>query len=477
VPWRRLFERPARLLALLLGLVLVWSVASLAGLSWRNHRRMQRIRAHVEHTARIQKVGLELQWSLLAELAGTGGVDRSLRAQLRRELAGILLLDANLDPLTAPLLTRLDHLLENDPLSRSNLMEGFGLVRDVVTGEMRGESGLLAQISADTRRELWLVIAIGIALSALAGLGTWNLRRRIVEPLRDLQALLAQLGSGDFEAVSAHGVHPLLEPLFENYNRLVTRLQELEAQHRSRADSLESEVRAATQTLLEQQRLLARAERLAAVGETAAGLAHELRNPLAGVLMSLANLRRDLGDPDLVERLDLVVAEIQRLTRLLNDSLSTARHAPEPARSVHLRTLVGDLLALLRYQVPSRVRLECRVPDDLDCSVPRDRIRQALLNLILNSVQALGDQTGEVTVSARRRAEELTICVEDDGPGFSSDLLRNGIQAFSTRRETGTGLGLAMVRRVALDLGGRLLLENRDTRGARACLVLPCRRA
>ena len=477
MPWRRVFERPARLLAFFLGLVLLWSVVSLAGLSWRNYRRMERIRTHVEHTARIQKVSLELQWSLLAELAGMEVVDRSLRAQLRRDLTDILLLNENLDPLTGPLLARLDLLLRNDPLSRSELIEGFGLLHDAVIGEMQGESGLLAQISADTRRELGLVVAMCIALSALAGLGFWNLRQRIVKPLRDLQALLAQLGSGSFEAVSALGVHPLLEPLFENYNRLVTRLQELEAQHRSRADSLESEVRAATQALLEQHRLLARAERLAAVGETAAALAHELRNPLAGALMSLGNLRRDLADPDLIERLDLVVAEMQRLTRLLNESLSTARHAPEPARPVHLRTMVDDLLALVRYQVPPHASLECRVPDDLDCSVPRDRIRQALLNLILNSVQALGEQPGEVVVSARREGEDVLICVEDDGPGFSADLLRNGVQAFVTRREAGTGLGLAMVRRVALDLGGRLLLANRDSRGARACLALPCRRA
>jgi signal transduction histidine kinase len=286
--------------------------------------------------------------------------------------------------------------------------------------------------------------------------------------------MFLKLGAGDFSPVPLAGAHPVLVPLFENYNHLVTRLQELEREHRSRAALLEGKVRTATETLLEQQRSLARAERLAAVGETAAGLAHELRNPLAGVQMSLVNLRRDLDDAQLAGRLELAIAELQRLVRLLNHQLSSARHVPEPSRPLHLRSLVEDLLALLRYQVPPHVHLDARVEDDVDCRLPCDRLRQALLNLVLNSVQALADEPGRVSLDARRMGDHVVLTVTDDGPGFPPELVKAGAQAFVTRRAGGTGLGLAMVRRLALDLGGELALENLDPRGARVRLTLPC---
>jgi signal transduction histidine kinase len=271
-----------------------------------------------------------------------------------------------------------------------------------------------------------------------------------------------------------HDTPSVLEPLFSNYNRLVARLDELELEHRNHARDLESEVRVATQTLLEQQRTLARAEKLAAIGETAAVLAHELRNPLAGILMTLGNLRRDLQDPDLCARLDLAVGELERLTRMLNDALAAAHHSPEPARRVNLNQLVSDLLALLRHQVSDDSRLVCEIPPEIECELPPDRVRQALLNLILNSVRALGDGPGRIAIDAVRRDGTLEIVVTDDGPGFPADMLRTGIRPFTSGLPGGTGLGLAMVRRVAVDLGGDVRLANREPHGGCVRLTVEC---
>jgi signal transduction histidine kinase len=150
---------------------------------------------------------------------------------------------------------------------------------------------------------------------------------------------------------------------------------------------------------------------------------------------------------------------------------------PEPSRPTGLVPLVSDLLSLLRYQVPDDVRLEADVEADLECVLPRDRVRQALLNLVLNSAQALGGDAGVVRVSARREGDRLQLWVTDDGPGFPAELLEARGQAFVSRRAGGTGLGLAMVRRLAHDLGGEFVLENLEPRGARVRLVLPYRDA
>jgi signal transduction histidine kinase len=265
--------------------------------------------------------------------------------------------------------------------------------------------------------------------------------------------------------------------LFENYNRLVTRLEVLEAEHRSRAESLESEVRLAVKALLGQQRALARAERLAAMGEMAAGLAHELRNPLAGMRMGLSNLQSDLSDPELRERVALVLSELDRLTRLLNSQLSEAQHAPEPSRPCEVKAMVDELVRLLRFQIPESIQLDVSIESGLRCVLPGDRLRQAVINLALNSVQALGEKGGAVTIRAYGEAERLVMEVSDDGPGLPPRLLTSTAQPFVTHREGGTGLGLAMVRRLAIDLGGELTLENLEPRGALARLVLPLHHA
>lgn len=269
----------------------------------------------------------------------------------------------------------------------------------------------------------------------------------------------------------------MLLPLFDNYNHLVERLTELERGHRARHQSLENEVRAATQTLLEQQRNLANAERLAAVGEVAAGLAHELRNPLAGIQMALTNLRGEVADPEQAERLDLVIAEQNRLTRLLNDMLAQARQAPEPARNLVLLNVVDELLSLARYQVPANIRLEHDIPNTMKCRLPEGNLRQALLNLVLNSAHVINGRAGNITISAERLEQRLLVRVDDDGPGFPAEILDSGIRPFATRREHGTGLGLAMVRRFVSDQGGTIMLANKQPHGACVTLSMPFKEA
>ena len=191
--------------------------------------------------------------------------------------------------------------------------------------------------------------------------------------------------------------------------------------------------------------------------------------------MALGNLKKETGGTPASERLDPVIAEVERVARLLNDYLSLAKHTPEPPRLTNVRDLVGDLLTLLQYQTAPTVQFESDIPDDLECNFPRDRVRQALLNLIINAAQAMESRKGAIVVSAKRDDSELVLNVCDDGPGFPPPLLAGQPPAtFTTSREAGTGLGLAMVRRTVRDLGGSLQLTNRTPHGGAVCLRLPC---
>lgn len=355
---------------------------------------------------------------------------------------------------------------------RTDFVQSFIGFQEVIEIEHTSQAQLIAGLEQQAESQLQLELAAPLALLAVGVVLIPITRRKIIRPLNAFGRQLSHLAEGHFTPAPLDEVDPLVLPLHRNFNELVRRLRQLEAMHQMRTASLEAEVREATRALLEQQRTLARAERLAATGELAASVAHELRNPLAGIQMTLSNLRVDLQDPELVERVDLVIKELERLTRLLNELLDKARHAPEAPRTVQLASLVEDMLTLTRCQLAPNVRLESHIPADLTCRLPQDRLRQALLNLLLNAANALTDG-GTVTVTAAREDSRVRITVTDDGPGFPEELLQSGIRPFFSTREGGTGLGLPMVRRFARDIGGEITLSNRQPHGACVTLLLP----
>jgi signal transduction histidine kinase len=362
-------------------------------------------------------------------------------------------------------------------VSRETLINALEVAGAVYHRETRAQEQLLGSVRDDARREFSLGVSLILGLAFLTAAAAWLLPKRLLDPLAHLRSQFAVLGTGRFAEVSLDGVDAALVPLFQNYNALVRRRESLEEERRTRARTLEEEVRSGARVLLEQQRVLADAERLAVVGETAAGLAHELRNPLAGILAALENLKREVETPEIARRVGLLQQESERVVRRLNKYLSAGRHAPEAPVPTNLGGLVGDLLTLLRYQAPPGVVLEVEMEPSIRCVLPEGRVRQALLNLVGNSLQALEDSRGTVTVLGEVEGGSMTLEVRDDGPGFPEEILDLAGQPFQTGRASGTGLGLAMVRRLASDLGGSMTITNLVPRGASVVLTLPCKRA
>ncbi|MDD5277080.1 MAG: HAMP domain-containing sensor histidine kinase, partial [Methylovulum sp.] len=317
-----------------------------------------------------------------------------------------------------------------------------------------------------------LYIALVFFILILAGAMLF-LHFRILHPLNALRKLLERLTEGNYTPINTDHLDPLLLPVFNSYNEMVTHLAELEEAKSRYAQSLQREVRLATQALLEQQYSLARAERLAAIGEVAAELAHEIRNPLAGIQMAFNNLRREIDEKYQCERMDMISSELKRLGVLLSDMLNQSKHSPELATDFNVATLIRDLLRLTRYQIAESIQLESDIPDLLLVHLPESGLRQVLLNLILNAADILESRAGLVHIKAYAGREGLCITVTDNGPGFSQDMLDYGIRPFRTSREHGTGLGLAMVQRFVKNLGGTIKLTNQQPHGACVTFSLP----
>jgi len=230
----------------------------------------------------------------------------------------------------------------------------------------------------------------------------------------------------------------------------------------------------------ERERLQARlteAERLAAAGELAAGVAHEIRNPLAAIVnaTTLLGVEETLTGEERAHTLGVVKKEARRLNRILSDFLIFARPR-EPKRLVgDIREIVDHVGALVRedpgraHDVELSVRVDPAVP-----SFPfdADQITQVVWNIALNGVEAM-DGRGQLGIAVSLRDAQVAIAITDTGRGMPAEERRRVFEPFYSRKPAGTGLGLTIARRIVAAHGGRIEIESAPGRGACFTILLP----
>jgi two-component system, NtrC family, sensor histidine kinase HydH len=232
--------------------------------------------------------------------------------------------------------------------------------------------------------------------------------------------------------------------------------------------------------ITERERLYARlteAERLAATGELAAGVAHEIRNPLAAIVnaTTLLGEEESLTREERASTLGAVRKEARRLNRILSDFLVFARPREPKRLAGDIREVVDHVIALIRED-PGRARraeLDVRV----DPAVPffpfdADQMTQVLWNIALNGVEAL-DGRGRVGIDVGLRGSSVAIAVSDTGRGMPPDERRRMFDPFYSRKSAGTGLGLTLARRIVTAHGGQIEVESTPGRGTCLTILLP----
>jgi len=241
-----------------------------------------------------------------------------------------------------------------------------------------------------------------------------------------------------------------------------------------------------TELLLNMEEELRRTERLAALGRMSAGLAHEIRNPLATIKTSVEILqeRGQAGDdstgpstsPDLLE---VLLEETDRLNRILTEFLQFARVESRLEEDVHARCTVGDVLAgtldLLRPKLTAADVNVSFDADSLDAEVAlsEDHLRQIFLNLFLNAIDAV-PPGGEIKIHRVARTERhFTVAVDDTGTGIPLDVATSIFDPFFSTKEGGVGLGLSIVARLLDSNGGEIKLDQSQSSGARFLVTIP----
>jgi signal transduction histidine kinase len=299
------------------------------------------------------------------------------------------------------------------------------------------------------------VFALGIALSLYL---SWSLSR----PLQGLTKAARSVAAGDLSVKVPVRGEDEVGQLSRTFNEMVERLRD--------------------KRLLEER--LHFAERSTAMGRLASAVAHEIRNPLNFINLSIDHVRERLGPGDSPRKEDFnrillsMKAEISRLNRLVGDFLSFGKPMRLDRRPVSVGAVVEEVAALVDHKARDQgIALTLDVERDLPTIVADpELLKTCFLNLMINACDAM-PEGGLLALSVRRVEEggipNLQISVVDTGHGMSDEAIRSAFEPYFSTKETGVGLGLALTQKIVADHGGLIRLESSSGRGTTALISLP----
>lgn len=242
-----------------------------------------------------------------------------------------------------------------------------------------------------------------------------------------------------------------------------------------RLDESHQKLKAQTEVLFQTEEQLRRADRLSALGELSAGMAHEIRNPLGSIKGAAEILKDDYGpDAPQHEFIEILLKETDRLNKIVQEFLSFARPKPPELREEDINELLESVLALTAQ--PARkagISVEKRLDHTIGkWNLDSDLLKQAFLNLVLNSIQAM-PEGGTLTVESARRDDRIEVKIVDTGMGISTDNRKRLFSPFFTTKKDGTGLGLAITYRIIQNHRGTIDVASEPGKGSTFTITIP----
>jgi len=324
----------------------------------------------------------------------------------------------------------------------------------VVLGSAKTVTDILEQQAS---RSLLYTLTLLLVTALLTSIFVW----RFTRPIKSLSIAARQVASGDFSSRVPSNRLDEMGALAAAFNEMAARLR--------RARELETQ--------------LHQAEKGAVVGRLAAAIAHEIRNPLNYINLTLDHLRSSFapGDPakrETFERLtEQLKTEVGRINRHITDFLKYSRPSMLELQRLDLRDEAEDAMRVIAVQAAEKgVRTSIESEADIPAvTADRDSLRSILTNLLLNALQAIDGEGGDVTIklSADKQSQLARIEIADTGRGIAADDIAKVFEPYFSTKETGTGLGLAIVRKALDDHGGSISVTSKKGEGTTFTVTLP----
>lgn len=323
----------------------------------------------------------------------------------------------------------------------------------------KGKRTIIVVISMDrlqrvkdevARNRLLTLVGMGVALIVLIA---WY-SRRVIRSVTDLAGAARRVADGDLDFEVKLGRRDEVGALARTFNEMLADLR--------RKRELEERLR--------------RAEQSAVVGRLASGIAHEIRNPLNFINLSIDHLRAKFAPAgEEAQILGMIKDEIGRLNRMVSDFLSYGRPARLKLRPVDARALVADLSELLSAQASQqgvRIEVETAAEDETTIEADPEQLKTCFSNLMINAIQAMPDG-GRLSVRLRPEAERLVIEFTDTGVGIEQEALAQIFEPYYSTKETGIGLGLPLTKKIIEEHGGVIEVESERGTGTTFRVRLP----
>jgi len=334
---------------------------------------------------------------------------------------------------------------------------------------------------SEFRRFSLLVTAV--ASLAIAAFFWYFAHKRVVRPVEALVQATRRVAHDQLDTeihVEARGELGLLAASF---NEMVRALRQMEREVHQLTDNLEHKVAERTAELTAAHETLVRTEKMSSLGKLSASIAHEINNPLAGILTFAKLMIRTIeqgpvGDAErktLVRQLALVQRETERCSAIVRNLLDFARERPLALKEVNVNLVVDEVFSLISNQTAMQnVEMVKDLAPLPTAEADFGQLRQAFVNIAMNAIEAM-PKGGHLWVTTRPLPEEdsIEIVFQDDGPGVPPELMQKIFDPFFTTKEKGTGLGLSVVYGIVERHKGRVSVESEPGKGTRFTIRLP----
>lgn len=313
-----------------------------------------------------------------------------------------------------------------------------------------------------------------LALTMLVGVAAVGLDRRLRRAVQALIAATQAIAHGERNPKLRVGTGDELDVLSDSVKQMAGALQDTEERVRHWHRELETTISERTTQLEESQQLLAEREKMAALGLMAAGIVHEVGNPLAAMSTIVQRIERQ-ANPTLTEKCKTLQQQIERISGIVHDMRQVARPTSTDDSFTNINDTLNIAIKIARYDPRAR---KCRIVADLDSNLPSvpghpDRWQQVFLNLIINALDAMPDG-GQITVSSSYADKRVKIAFRDTGRGMNADQMRRLYHPFyTTKARAGMGLGLSVCHGIVRSYGGDIRVASEVGRGTEVRIVMP----
>jgi two-component system NtrC family sensor kinase len=329
----------------------------------------------------------------------------------------------------------------------------------------------------------WRTLGTGLFATALLTAVIFSgTRRYILKPVKALLNATREIAAGNLDKPVGHRGSNELGLLADSFESMRGSLAGARAEIDGLMTGLETQVEERTAALKNAQAQLIQGEKLASLGKLSASIAHEINNPLAGILTFSKLLVRDLDQPvidaatreEALTRLRLIERETGRCSAIVRNLLDFARQRPVDLRDVDVHAALEESLHLIDHQMKLQgLTLDADLDGHPNVRADFGQLRQAFVNILLNAVEASKRGDTLTLRSVTEASGQVAIAVTDTGVGIDKEHLDHILDPFFTTKEKGTGLGLSVVYGIVEGLGGKIEVESRKGEGTTVRIRLP----